>query len=131
MHNNNHAVPHSYYIRWGHHHEWPSGSGRTAPPTAHRTPRIEGPQSSPALASPSSTGCGGRGGEGRFYKDNDYEDSEQLEDKCQSKKWDDGGTDSVGINSGLHKCFSILGLASVSQSLRPFTNTAGLLCVSD
>lgn len=36
--NNNHAVPHSHYIRWGHHHEWPSGIGRTALTTADTTP---------------------------------------------------------------------------------------------
>lgn len=55
----NHAVPHSHYIRWGHHHERPSGSGRTAPLTADRMLRTEDPQSSPALASPSSTRYGG------------------------------------------------------------------------
>lgn len=54
----NHAVPRSHYIRWGHHHERPSGSGQTAPPTAGRTPWIVGPQSWPALASPLSTKCG-------------------------------------------------------------------------
>lgn len=60
----NHAVPDSHYIRWGHRHERPSGSGRTAPLTADRTPRTEGPQSSPALASPSSTRYGGEEVEG-------------------------------------------------------------------
>lgn len=52
---NNHAVPRSRYIRRGRRREPPSGSGRTAPPTAGRTPWIAGPRSWRALASPSST----------------------------------------------------------------------------
>lgn len=71
-----HAVPDSHYIRWGHRHERPSGSGQTAPLIGHTTPQTEGPQSSPALASPSSTGRGGK-----FVSiDNECEDSGQLED---------------------------------------------------
>lgn len=74
--NNNHAVPRSHYTRWVRRREWPSGSWRTAPPTADRTLWTEGPQSWPALASPSSTGVwsersnkgGGGWGRGRYIK---------------------------------------------------------------